>query len=331
MSELYGLGMQAFNTIAGMGMAQFNNMLARQQQQDYLGLNYKFNEMAAKNADIRTRRLYADFYSPEALMRQYEAAGLSPSMMFGGTPGQGGMSGAQGAGASGPMGATYGVSLLEAAQAAALTAQANKSKAETANIEEDTELKKIQEDMDLMKTTLYKQEFEIAFNPWIDEAGNETTLYEVADNFRTFDKYLEYVQKRRSELGQDPLNDNQRKVLQSIYLSRKEFSTQIAILSSDKVSSEFLEEVTTAMKNSEFAGKNAEAAVSYLKSNIQTSELTEKEKGAWNRILDKLGEEGDTTRDIIIILGMILNNAASNWAMPQIHTHNNYRTTNYVQ
>lgn len=110
-----------------------NNSIALQREQQARRENYLYNEAAANNADKRTRALYNDFYSPEALLRQYQEAGLSPSMMFGGTPGQGGMSGAQGAGVNQP--STFmPISLLEGAQIAKLAA-------ETANIKADTKNK----------------------------------------------------------------------------------------------------------------------------------------------------------------------------------------------
>jgi len=92
--------------------------------------NYEYGEKAAENADQRTRALYEDFYSPKALLKQYKEAGLSPSMMFGGTPGQGGMSGAQAAGASGPQTTFVPASLIEGAQIANLIAQTRKTNAE---------------------------------------------------------------------------------------------------------------------------------------------------------------------------------------------------------
>lgn len=98
-------------------------------------MNYRYNELAAQNADARTRALYNDFYSPQALANNYIEAGLSPSLMFGGTPGQGGAQGAQGAGPAGPQTPFMPFSLVEAAQAAALMAQAKKTEAETNTIE----------------------------------------------------------------------------------------------------------------------------------------------------------------------------------------------------
>lgn len=141
--------MSVLGTIVGgavqAGLGAINNVWAQEQQREARRENYIYGEMAAKNADARTRALYNDFYSTEALMKQYKAAGLSPSMMFGGTPGQGGMSGAQGTGAAGP-GALYTpISMLEGAQIANINAQTEKTKAETANIEEDTTLKKFEQ------------------------------------------------------------------------------------------------------------------------------------------------------------------------------------------
>ena len=71
-------------------------------------------------------------------MRQYKEAGLSPSLMFGGTPGQGGQSGAMGSSVS--MGNPYmPVSMLEAAQIANIQAQTKKTNAETETITGENE------------------------------------------------------------------------------------------------------------------------------------------------------------------------------------------------
>ena len=129
LESIIGGGVQA-------GLGALNNYWSERLQSQARLENYKYGEMAAENADRRTRALYNDYYSPAALLKQYQEAGLSPSLMFGGTPGQGGMSGAQGTGANGP-GALYTpISMVEGAQAAALMAQAEKTKAETKVVEE---------------------------------------------------------------------------------------------------------------------------------------------------------------------------------------------------
>ena len=119
--------LSGINNLLGLGIGNYN----REE-------NYYYSERQAENADKRTRALYADLYSPQALMQQYKKAGLSPSLMFGGTPGQGGMSGAQGASAAintpfMPM------SLMESVQAANIMAQTEKTKAETRTIEGENE------------------------------------------------------------------------------------------------------------------------------------------------------------------------------------------------
>lgn len=139
MAQTYGTFNGGLSSGGGTAVAAGINALYGMWQQHYAAEqadwdrteNYRYNELAAENADARTRALYNDFYSPEALMRQYKAAGLSPSMMFGGTPGQGGTSGAMGAGAHGPQTMFSPSSLVDAAQAAALFAQAEKTKEET--------------------------------------------------------------------------------------------------------------------------------------------------------------------------------------------------------
>ena len=137
-----GIGTAAVNNIFGMMAADYNYANQRELTELDRRLNYEYNEKAAAAADWRTRQLYKDLYSPEALMKQYKDAGLSPSLMFGGTPGQGGISGAQGAGASGPQtGYTpfMPTSMVEAAQVAEMMAQARKTNAEASTITGENE------------------------------------------------------------------------------------------------------------------------------------------------------------------------------------------------
>ena len=121
--------------IMGLGQTAFNNWMGQEAAREARAENYKYNEMAAENTYNRQRQLYNDFYSPQALMRQYKEAGLSPSLMFGGTPGQGGSTAAQGGGPAGPQAQVMPYDFLSSAQAAALMAQARKTEAETEVIE----------------------------------------------------------------------------------------------------------------------------------------------------------------------------------------------------
>ena len=128
-----GMAGAAVGGIFGLATSALNNYYAEQREEEARQHNYILNEQAAWEADRRTRALYADLQSPEALRKQYEEAGLSPSVMFGagGTSGATPSNGAQGAGPNGIAPNVYGVSALEAAQIGLMTAQAQKLEAET--------------------------------------------------------------------------------------------------------------------------------------------------------------------------------------------------------
>ncbi len=121
--------------------------------------NYRYNEMAAKKADQRQRAQYTELYSPKAMMEQYAAAGLSPSMMMSGGQSAVGQSSAQGnqsAGIQGPYPSATPIDPLAAAQMANIMADTKKKEAETDNIETDTELKG-QEIINLVADTANKK------------------------------------------------------------------------------------------------------------------------------------------------------------------------------
>lgn len=179
-----------FGTVAGglMNMmgGVFNNYYAQEQIGYDRQQNYKYGEMAANNADKRTRALYADFYSPEALKRQYREAGLSPGMMFGGTPGQGGISGAQGTGAAGPTTPYMPVSILEAAQAANLMAQTEKTKAETQVIKPlaEASIQQALADAGLKRASTAVADAEaagLAIDNYVKENTKEASIYQICE------------------------------------------------------------------------------------------------------------------------------------------------------
>lgn len=122
---------------AQIGLGALNNMYSSEMASEARRENYKYNEMAAQNADARTRALYNDLYSPSAQLRQLEAAGMSPSVFYQGSGSQG-TSGAQGQGTAGQATPYMPMSMLEGAQAANIIAQTEKTKAETNNINANT-------------------------------------------------------------------------------------------------------------------------------------------------------------------------------------------------
>lgn len=122
----------------GLITSMMSNSLAEEREAQARRENYYYGELAAKNADKRTRALYNDLQSPKALLEQYKEANLSPSLMFSGG-GVGGQTsqGAQGTGAAGVSPTTYGIQTpLESAQTALTLAQTKKTQEETKTVDE---------------------------------------------------------------------------------------------------------------------------------------------------------------------------------------------------
>ena len=111
-----------------------NNFMAAQRETAARAENHYYGELAANAADARTRALYKDLQSPEALRKQYQEAGLSPSLMFGGGGVGGNLSqGAQGTGASGINPTSYGINPVDLASIELMKAQAKKAEADANN------------------------------------------------------------------------------------------------------------------------------------------------------------------------------------------------------
>lgn len=72
--------------------------------QDNMVLQQKLNEQSAENAARRDENFYTNFQSPQAMVKQYEAAGLNPALMYqnGGTVGQSTIHGFQAGSVSNP-------------------------------------------------------------------------------------------------------------------------------------------------------------------------------------------------------------------------------------
>lgn len=192
-----------------------NNYLAGKREEKARSENFKYNEMAADNADARTRALYADLQSPAALLQQYKEAGLSPSLMFGGG-GIGGQTtqGAQGEGASGVSPHTFGINPMDAANMALINAQVKKTNAEAEVLDQDAALKEIEREVDEMKKTAYKQEFTI-LSSYIDNNGKDVSLYEYASEFDDVDKFIkaakEAAEKTDTNLYNSLMSENGQK------------------------------------------------------------------------------------------------------------------------
>lgn len=134
------------------------NTAAAQRERDARRENFEYNEMAADNSDMRTRRLYNDLYSPSAQISQIEKAGLSPSVYYnGGAAGMSGQTGAQGAGANGISPNIFGLGELDFADIAKTTAETRLLNAEADEKEGKNEMGKAKI-ADYLASAGYKEE-----------------------------------------------------------------------------------------------------------------------------------------------------------------------------
>lgn len=326
-----------FGTMLGIGanmaVGGFNNWLSGQRTDYDREQSYRYGEMFAENADRRTRALYNDFYSPQALMQQYKEAGLSPSMMFGGTPGQGGTPGAQGGGMQ--MQTPYmPISMLEGAQIANINAQTEKTKAETKNIEKDTDIKRLEEQYNAWRNQERNIEYSLT-NLWVSDTdtGEKTSFYEIANNCNSYEEFTEEARKLlkkgglEQELQQTGTEAGQR-VLRTIWMTANWYETEITELSSKNTSAKFQENLIKCLSTEGFEKQNAETIMKQLKAAGESADLTKEQKGAWNRVLERIRKKNSTAADYIIVAAMIVNQAMSNYHLPGVNITNQYRSSN---
>lgn len=300
----------------GLGQTALNNEWAAQRAREDRAQNYRYGEMAADNADKRYRALYNDFYSPEALISQYKEAGMSPGLLLGGSPGQGGGVAAQGTGAAGPQTPFMPMSLLDAAQVANITAQTEKTKAETKNIEKDTDIKLLQEEWQGMMNKEKSIGFQLTTLELVNMNGEVTSLYEIATKCHDYDQFINEI-KNDWGLAQDQKilmsSEAGQKTMREIFLSANRFDRDIKVLSEEGVSAQFQKNVMQCLQKKGFAEQNAETALKQLEAAGEAADLTKEQKSAWNNIIKRLQKTNSTVADIVIVASMILNQAASHW------------------
>lgn len=138
MADIFGIIGNVVDALANYGTAKAANQWSAQREAVAREQNYAYGEAAANAADIRTRSLYNDLYSPSAQLSQIKEAGLSPSLFYGDGGGISGQTGAMGTGAAGIMGQTFGVSPMNMSQIGLQQAQADLLKAQTRKTNEET-------------------------------------------------------------------------------------------------------------------------------------------------------------------------------------------------
>lgn len=305
--------------MAGLQIAQgaINNWLGEMRENRAVQRDYYLSERAADKAAQRQGEMYERFFSPEALMKQYEAAGLSPGLMMGGAPGSsmGGSSAPQGGAAMQPSTFMPIDVLGQIAQLENIKASTKKIEADTKNIERETTLKDLEVAYNEMRNQKENIDFKILTSQWKNrKTGKATSLFEMAEESFTYESFLEDIRENEGEI--DPTiydltkTEQGQKVLRGIYENASRFNRDIITLSEEAVNASFQLSIINELNDQKFAKKNAEAAIQELQTSIDSNKLTSEQKTAWENLLDRLGKKGSTTRDIIVVLGMIVNRFA---------------------
>lgn len=300
---LYGAGMGIVNNSLGI----LNGHISRKE-------NYKYGEMAANNADARTRALYNDLYSIPAQMQQIKDAGLSPSLFYGQAGGISGQSGSQGTGASGVQNPTYGIDPLTMAQIKNINADTQNKEADTNKKNVEIDITNIQKSIEEMNKNLQTIDFALATNKVIMSDNSETSAYEIAlqkNNYREFVNEMKNAAENNNFI-KDALNTQRgQDTLKKIYYNAKEFQTELAQLNEQKLNANFGANVMQIINNAENQNLKADTVIQELKTTKAIGELTEQQKDAWLKLID--GMKNEDAKTLFIVLGMFINNAMSNW------------------
>lgn len=128
------------NTVGGLINTGINQLLGDYERRE----NYRFNEMAANEADKRQRAQFRDMYSYSAQVQEMKKAGLNPALMYGGASGQGGATAPQGMGTGGVQKGYSPMDLMSLSQLELQDSQAKLNNAEAEKIKEQTTTQQIQ-------------------------------------------------------------------------------------------------------------------------------------------------------------------------------------------
>lgn len=322
MADIFGIGQIAssvMNMIYGTTMNVYNNAMAQQREAQAREENYMYGEMSAENAQKRTQDLYNKLYSPGAQLQQIKDAKISPSLFYGDGGGISGQAGAQGTGAAGVNPNIFGMPdaglsnlAMNLAQIEQIRAATENTKADTAKKQEETQNVELDNARKKLENSKIADEYEVLSAWYANEDGTSTSLTELAEKSETFDEFLQktrtYAKEihntdtygKESELQRILTTENGVKALRNIYRDAYKVSKDIAIFTSEQVSSEFAIKVTNALSDADYAKTNAKTIIAKLHAENIEANLTDDQKGAFDRIIRRF-EEGEG-RDLAVIL-----------------------------
>lgn len=300
-----GMGFDLINNTLQLGTNYLQGLINQKFAEQERAKNFEWNERAAQAADNRQRAQYQDLYSPEAMLQQYKAAGLSTSMMMsGGAPVTGGTAaGNMSAGTSGayPSAGSMSNPLMGVDMMKAIT--------DLKGQEIENSLKEIQKNMDEITAAKMQEEYNILkLTFWNPLSNSTTSIGDFARSYKNFDSFKKALMELELSSHYKNLFNTEigERTLRSIFMANKEMSNDIAVLSSSKMNAQVMEKVSRLLYNSDYAEQNKEATINQLKQVSESAELTATQKQAFNNLIAKLGD--GTFKDIIIVLLMVLSN-----------------------
>lgn len=268
--------------------------------------NFYWNEKAAESADQRQRKQYEDLYSPQAMLKQYAAAGLSPSMMMSGGQSAIGSSSAQGnmsAGIQGP---------YPSAQPTLdpmLSAQIANLNADTEGKKSDNTIKEIEANLREKSSILEQMQLDLLGMYTYNENTQKTEgLLQAASRFNTYEDFVKYLEKDinfdnnpsvktyiKTTAGQQELKD--------IFKSAHNINKEVAQIEGDKEYANIMLEIYQLLNQKDFAKLSAEQRTSELNKIIQQNNLEAEKKQTINDIFN--GIENENLRSFLMVLYML--------------------------
>lgn len=153
----------------------------------------------------------------------------------------------------------------------------------------------------------------------IDENGQMgSSLYEIANDSWNYDQFLGKVREMynsasyteglkiiSSEVGQ--------KILRGIYEANAKLERDIKVLSNEGVDADFQKSLAKALNEIDYANKNANAIAAEFEKQVEAANLEKSQREAWNNIINKLKAKNSDASDWVIVIGMILDRALTNY------------------
>lgn len=198
-------------------------------------------------------------------------------------------------------------------------AETNLIKAQTKKTESETTGQDLENEVKSISNETFRDEMVLLRSVAIDENGQMgSSLYEIANDSWNYDQFLGKVREMynsasyteglkiiSSEVGQ--------KILRGIYEANAKLERDIKVLSNEGVDADFQKSLAKALNEIDYANKNANAIAAEFEKQVEAANLEKSQREAWNNIINKLKAKNSDASDWVIVIGMILDRALTNY------------------